>query len=142
MQILELEYETQRGGYNMESIGERIRRLRKSKGITQTEIQEKTGISSGNVSEIENGRYLPSAIALMELSRILECSTDYILFGDSHPPKSTSNISNSEIYLLDEQEAHLLNYYREISKPEQEELVCIAKMKFNKELLIFNTKTE
>lgn len=70
------------------SIGERIRQLRKSKHITQTQIYEQTGISSGNLSGIESGKSLPSASAVIELSKILQCSTDYILTGSEHSNSS------------------------------------------------------
>ena len=116
----------------MESIGERIKKLRKEKGITQTTVKEKTGISSGNMSDIENGKSLPSAYALIGLSRLFECTTDYILFGDSQ-------ITEIEISKkTNDQEARLLSYYRAISKPEQEELVSIAKMKSDKEKRMTN----
>lgn len=70
------------------SIGERIKKLRKSRHITQTQIYELTGISSGNLSGIESGKSLPSASAVIELARVLQCSTDYILIG-TDPPKSS-----------------------------------------------------
>lgn len=122
-------------------VGQRIKKRRKELNITQAQIMEQTSISSGNLSCIENGKYLPSAVALIELSKILQCSIDWILTGES-------SISNKEMILdieehktvqnRDEQEARLLSYYRAISKPEQEELVSIAKMKSDKEKRMTN----
>lgn len=37
-------------------IGDRIRRLRKGKGLTLVEMEERTGINNGNLSKIENGK--------------------------------------------------------------------------------------
>lgn len=116
----------------MESIGERIKKLRKEKGITQTTVKEKTGISSGNMSDIENGKSLPSACALIGLSRLFECTTDYILFGDSQITEIEVKKKKTD------QEDRLLAYYRAISKPEQEELLSIAKMKSDKEKRMTN----
>ena len=52
---------------NME-IGTRIKQRRKELGLTQVQIHAKTGISSGNLSLIENGKTLPSSSALINLS--------------------------------------------------------------------------
>ena len=48
-------------------IGQRIKERRNQLNITGKQIKEATGISTGNLSEIENGKILPSATALMEL---------------------------------------------------------------------------
>lgn len=72
------------------SIGERIKNRRKELNITQIQIQNATGISSGNMSGIESGKSLPSASALIELSKILNCSIDWILTGISPISKNFS----------------------------------------------------
>lgn len=104
-------------------IGQRIKERRKELKITQTKIQQETSISSGNLSSIENGKYLPSAIALLELSKILNCSVDWILTGESS--KSEISINNNDRMLLD--------YFHNMSAADQEELLMIAEMKFVKE---------
>lgn len=65
------------------SSGARIKQRRKELRLTQVQIKEATGISSGNMSEIENGCKLPSTPALLELSSTLDCSIDLILKGES-----------------------------------------------------------
>lgn len=105
-------------------VGQRIKERRKELHITQTQVQEKTSVTSGNLSCIENGKYLPSAIALLELSRVLDCSIDWILTGES----KISN--NSDI--LDYQEKNLLKYFRNMSVEDQDELLVIAKIKADK----------
>ena len=62
-----------------ESIGVRLKHRRNELGITLAQISGQTSISSGNLSCIENGKYLPSAVALIELSKVLQCSIDWIL---------------------------------------------------------------
>lgn len=76
------------------SIGTRIKQRRKELGLTQLQIKQTTGISSGNLSDIENGNKLPSAPALLSLSTILECSIDWILKGDI--PKGENDIFSME----------------------------------------------
>lgn len=105
-------------------IGQRIKERRKELKITQTQIQQETSISSGNLSCIENGKYLPSAVALLELSKILDCSVDWLLTGES-------SISNNSIF-LDTEEKELLNGFRELPEDDREELLCLMQMKLRK----------
>jgi len=109
-------------------IGQRIKNRRKELHITQTQIQEVAGISSGNLSGIENGRYLPSTAALLGLSKILDCSIDWILTGESLKSTSTQ-VSN---FKEGTNEDMLLKYYLKLSKDDQEELLLIAQMKYER----------
>lgn len=109
-------------------IGQRIKTLRKELGITGAQIKESTGISTGNLSGIENGSSLPSAAALIALSQLLGCTTDYILFGET--PKSEKKQS-SKIGVLDE-DMKLLELFHGMSEDDQEELMMIAQMKYNR----------
>ena len=88
-------------------IGERIAARRKELGITGSQIKEKTGISTGNLSGIENGASLPSASALISLSKILNCTTDWILTGES---------PISENRMLSDDERELLETYKHLDR--------------------------
>ena len=65
----------------MESIGERIRNVRKKKNLTITQLKEITGLSAGNLSDIENSKISPSSNALIKLKNALGVSIDWILTG-------------------------------------------------------------
>mgnify|MGYP004526898779 CR=1 FL=1 len=65
----------------MESIGERIKRLRKNIGITQEELAEKIGLEGAAVSKYETNRVPLTQESLLRLSAIFNVSTDYILTG-------------------------------------------------------------
>lgn len=96
-------------------IGQRIKDRRKELKITQQQIQAQTSISSGGLSCIEHGRYLPSAPALIELSKVLQCSIDWILTGNS------SISENREV--LDIKESELLECFRQLNEDEQDEFL-------------------
>jgi len=107
-----------------EMIGLRIKERRKSLNITGAQIKEMSGISTGNLSDIENGKSLPSATAIIQLANILQCSTDYILLGKS---------LDSESYdLSDIRVDQLIHHFNNMSKSDQDELLIIAEMKYNK----------
>lgn len=111
---------------DIQSIGKRIKKRRKELHLTQTEIKEKTGISSGNMSDIERGNRLPAATTLAQLSEILDCSIDWILTGKS--PVSENLISPD----IGEKDQKLLSLFHEISEEDQEELLMIAQLKYNR----------
>ena len=111
---------------DIQSIGKRIKKRRKELHLTQTEIKEKTGISSGNMSDIERGNRLPAATTLAQLSEILDCSIDWILTGKSHV---SENLISPDI---GEKDQKLLSLFHEISEEDQEELLMIAQLKYNR----------
>ncbi len=108
-------------------IGKRIRERRKELHLTQLDIKEKTGISSGNMSDIERGNRLPAANTLLQLSEVLQCSIDYLLRGNS----SISEITDmSSLAALSPQEQNMVRFFRNLSKEDQEELLMLAEMKY------------
>lgn len=108
-------------------IGMRIKNRRKSLGITQIDVKTATGISSGNMSEIENGNRLPSAPALIQLANLLQCSVDWLLTGESPHQESLEFFE-----IGDPDEIALIKGFRELPKDEQNELLEILEMKLRK----------
>jgi transcriptional regulator with XRE-family HTH domain len=64
-----------------ETIGARLRQARVAKDLTIPEVSDRTGISRGNLSHLENDKGKPSSDALTNLSALYEVSTDWILKG-------------------------------------------------------------
>lgn len=65
----------------METVGERIKRLRKNANLTQTELAEKLGLQFSAISKYENELVPLPQENLLKLSKIFSVSTDYILTG-------------------------------------------------------------
>lgn len=107
-----------------EMIGLRIKERRKYLNISGAQIKELTGISTGNLSDIENGKSLPSAMAIIQLSKILKCSTDYILLGR---PLNSELIDPSDIRV-----DQLIKNFHNMSALDQDELLMIAQIKVSK----------
>lgn len=66
---------------NNENIGRQIAALRINKGLTQSELGERLGVSFQAVSKWERGETLPDVSILPTLSDILETTIDNILRG-------------------------------------------------------------
>ena len=64
-----------------ETIGSRISKYRKAKGMTQEELAGMLGVSSQAVSKWENDISCPDISLLPQLSKVLDVSTDAILSG-------------------------------------------------------------
>ncbi len=54
------------------TLGEKIRQLRKSKGLTQEQLAEKIGIDNKHLSRIEKGRHMPTYNILKRLAKVLD----------------------------------------------------------------------
>jgi transcriptional regulator with XRE-family HTH domain len=62
-----------------ETIGQRIARLRKAQGLTQTELAQRIGIVQGLVSDYELGNLRLSAEMAVRFAQALKVSTDELL---------------------------------------------------------------
>jgi transcriptional regulator with XRE-family HTH domain len=62
-----------------EQIGERIREIRRAKGMTQAALAEATGRTEDSVSQIERGLNLPTIDTVLALARALTVPVDHII---------------------------------------------------------------
>ena len=67
--------------YDIAVSGERIRQLRKAKGMTQEQLAIKLNIGDRYLRKIETGEKVPSIDILVELSSLFDVSLDYIITG-------------------------------------------------------------
>lgn len=66
---------------HMQRMGERIGILRQERGMTQSVLAEKMGITPQAISKWERGLSFPDLSRLEELAKMLEVSVDYLLTG-------------------------------------------------------------
>lgn len=100
-------------------IGNRIRKYRELRGMSQKELAERIGVSNSRVSNWEQGINRPDADILAQLCRVLNVSPSELL--DVHLSTDT----------LNEQERKVIQAYRE--KPELQNAVDILLGIENKE---------
>ena len=61
-------------------LGEKVRYLRTRDGMSQSELAHALGYTSrGYISDIENGKKLPTAEAIVGLANHFKVTTDYLL---------------------------------------------------------------
>lgn len=59
-------------------IGERIRQLRAERGMSQTELAERTGLVQCHIVRIEQGRYSVGFDTLQAIAKALGCTVDMV----------------------------------------------------------------
>ena len=64
------------------TIGETIKRIRKSLGLTQTDVAERLFTTPQNISRVESGEGEPTAEMLVGLSKLFEVSVDALVGHD------------------------------------------------------------
>jgi transcriptional regulator with XRE-family HTH domain len=66
-------------------IGDRLKAIRESKGMSQGDIEKKTGLIRCYISRCENGHTVPSIVTLEKFAHALEVPM-YSLFYDGEKP--------------------------------------------------------
>lgn len=89
----------------MTTLGERIKELRKLKGLSQGQLAKEIGISYPQMSRYEIKGVQPPAEVLKKMSDVLDTSVDFIVSGNTD--------EKAQIYLKD---AELIKQFKEIDK--------------------------
>lgn len=72
------------------SLGTRVKKLRESRNMTQQQLAQRSGISIGFLSEIENDhRKSPSARVLLQIATALGSTIDYLQTGRAETAPSS-----------------------------------------------------
>ena len=79
---------------------ERLRELRKGRGLTQKELGGQTGLSKAVVSKYETGMGYPSFDILIRIAQFFGVSTDYLLGASRNKTLDVSGLTESQIRAL------------------------------------------
>ncbi len=61
------------------SFGNNLKKIRQDCNLTQEELAKKIDTSRSNIANYENNKNMPSIDVLSKLSKVLDCSIDYLL---------------------------------------------------------------
>ena len=78
------------------TFGNILKKLRQDNNMTQDELAKKIDTSRSNIANYENGKNMPSVDILEKLSKLFDCTTDYLL-GKSDNRNSDVPISKIPI---------------------------------------------
>ena len=71
-------------GINAKEIGQRIKALRKERGLTQEEFAEAINMTVSAISKMEVGNRVPSIDTFVLLSAFFSVTLDYMVLGKTH----------------------------------------------------------
>ena len=89
-------------------VSERIKNLRMSNDMTQTDLAKKLNITRSSVNAWEMGTSIPSTTYIVELAQLFHVSTDYLLGLSDNVTLDVSYLNEREIQLVYE----LIQYFR------------------------------
>lgn len=81
---------------DMISIGKQIRELRKQKGLNQSQLAEKIGVSLTQLQRYENKDIQPPADVLKKLADTFNTSIDFLVYGNTQQ-KAQQSIKDNEL---------------------------------------------
>lgn len=119
-----------------QAIGQRIRKLRRDRGLTQVQLAEQLNVTDGLVGQWETAKRRISIEDLLEVTRILDGSAADILAeaaeenASAHETRSREGAARfkaSSGTIL-----RLISVVEELPMPEQEELLELARIKLRR----------
>lgn len=90
-------------------VANRIKFLRESKNLTQTDLAKQLGITRSSVNAWEMGISVPSTQYIVELASIFKVSTDYLLGVNETSTINVSGLTDQDIELVNTIVVHLRN---------------------------------
>ena len=110
------------GGVIVATFGELLAELRQDKGLTQKQLGRVLSVSTGTISNYENGVHYPDLEKLVALADYFQVSTDYLLGRENSA--RTVHISEAK-ELQDERIIRLIHRYSQLPKDRQQALDLI-----------------
>ncbi|WP_343208906.1 helix-turn-helix transcriptional regulator [Anaerolentibacter hominis] len=86
----------------MVELGNKLKRLRLEKKLTQSQVAKLLGVTGSIISAYENSLRQPSYENLIKLAALYGVSTDYLLGVTRKPALNTNGLSNKEVSVLSE----------------------------------------
>lgn len=108
------------------TIGNRIKSLRESKGITQTELAELIGTTKQNIYKYENGIITNIPSDKIELiAQRLSVSPAYLMGWEDEQPTEPQEPAEHE---LSKNEREMIEIFKDLTETQQGELIGRAKV--------------
>ena len=109
------------------NLGESIRNIRQEKGLSQGEMQKRTGILRSYLSRVENGHTVPSFATLQRLATAMEVNLADFFPGDEAPPSNSAEALSDDMPFPVRALQELKNYIPQLSTEQRHELLEMVK---------------
>jgi len=118
-------------------IGTRLRQLREQKGMSQGDIEERTGLLRCYVSRVENGHTVPSLETLERFAGVLDVPLYQLFFSGEEAPPTPSLTPRSTLEEINGDNGNggmdaqflmkLKNLLTRLAEPDRDVLLSLAK---------------
>lgn len=113
----------------MDTVGDRIKYLRKKEGLNQIDFCTKINLSQGRLSEIEKGKNNPSYETLQSIKSIFRVSLDWLVSGE-YPKTDNSTIQDNEPKVnLSDEEIHFIELLKKLNDHEKAKIEGMLELK-------------
>jgi len=93
-------YLTMHKEVHIEMVADRIKFLRESNNLTQSELARQLGITRSSVNAWEQGISVPSTQYVVELARLFNVSVDYLLGVDASANLNIAGLNEDDVKLV------------------------------------------
>ena len=111
------------GVWRVMNIGKRLRVLREAKGLSQGEIERRSGLLRSYISRVEGGYTAPSLSTLEKFARALKVEPYQLLFQKPGQPRSAALPNHPA---LPRSASRLLRLYEEMPAGDSKLLLLVA----------------
>jgi transcriptional regulator with XRE-family HTH domain len=109
------------------AIGDTLKAIREAKGMSQGDIEKRSGLIRCYISRVENGHTVPAIETLEKFARALEVQMYELFYDGEKPPKKRSEPStDARSWGARGREARALSHFRKLlgnASPEDRKLL-------------------
>ncbi|MFC4102069.1 helix-turn-helix domain-containing protein [Paenibacillus xanthanilyticus] len=109
----------------MNTIGNRIKAVRKAIGYNQVEFANKIGVSQGTLSELEQDKYKPSTDTVIALNENFKTDLNWLLTG-------TSDVLANKMSLVENNDMKFIEHLRKLKREDQDDILTFLEIKLNR----------
>lgn len=107
----------------MQTLGERIRGIRKTIELNQIKFANLIGVSQGTLSELEQDKYKPSIDVLISIQNHFKVDLEWLVLGSDQGTYSVK---------LNEKESKLFSKFKKLNSGNQDEIIEIIQIKLKR----------
>lgn len=110
------------------TIGQRVKKLRIEKHLTQSELAEKLGYKSKtSVAHIENGRDIPRSM-VVTLSKVLNTTPAYLMGWEDEKATPVSESNSDKGKELTHRQERIVRLFDELTEAQQDNIIGRAEL--------------
>lgn len=115
------------------SLGDRIRVIRKTNRLNQTEFSNLIGISQATLSEIKKDKYNPSIETIFSIYKVFKTNLNWLILGEEIANEENRK-SKIDLFqtVVNEKELKLLELFNKLTDRDMDEIILFMDLKIGR----------